>query len=71
MKALLTGIVVAIVLAVGAGYFLTSESRLAWQAYSTNSVRVGDPGSNLVGPRWTGENQVAPEAPGENEADPA
>jgi hypothetical protein len=27
----------------------------SYEAYSTGGTRVGDPGSNLVGPDWTGE----------------
>src|SRR3546814_6461396 len=60
MGALLSGIVVAIVLAVGIGAFLPAEPEPAWQVYSTTSVRVADPGTNLVGPEWTGWNRVRP-----------
>jgi hypothetical protein len=52
---ILTGIAVAIAIAIGAGYFMRAEQQPAWQAYSTESLRVGDPGSNLVGPNWTGQ----------------
>jgi hypothetical protein len=54
---ILTGIVVAIAIAIGAGYFLlsTQQQRPAWQVYSSDSTRVGDPGHNLVGQRWTGD----------------
>jgi hypothetical protein len=66
MRALLAGIVVAIVLAIVAGYFLPKESETAWQAFSSTSTRVGDPGSNLVGPRWTGINPPGAAAEGDN-----
>lgn len=49
---ILTGIAVAIAIAIGAGYLMRSEQEPAWQVYSTDSTRVGDPGHNLVGPEW-------------------
>jgi hypothetical protein len=52
---ILTGIVVAVAIAIGAGYFLPTQQQLAWQVYSTTSTRVGDPGENLVGSGWTGD----------------
>jgi hypothetical protein len=60
MGMIFTGIVAAVIIAIGAGYFLNSQSddRPAWQVYSTSSVRVGDPGENLVGPGWTGEAEL-------------
>jgi hypothetical protein len=58
MRIVLTGIIAAIVLAAGLGAFLASNPKLAWQAYSTTSTRMDDPGSNLVGPRWNGENNI-------------
>ncbi|MDZ5698594.1 hypothetical protein [Chelativorans sp. M5D2P16] len=57
MGMILTGIVVAIAIAIGAGYFMTSEQTPSWEAYSTPSTRVGDPGHNLVGSAWTGESE--------------
>lgn len=59
MGVILTGIVVAIVIAIGAGYVLPKEQRPAWQVYSTTSTRVGDPGQNLVGSGWMGESGAA------------
>lgn len=62
MGMILTGIVVAIVIAVGAGYFLsTQEQQPTWQVLSSSSTRVDDPGHNLVGPGWTGEGVVEAE----------
>jgi hypothetical protein len=59
---ILTGIVVAIVIAIGAGYFLSTEQQQpAWQVLSSSSTRVDDPGQNLVGPAWTGEGAVQAE----------
>ncbi len=62
MGAILAGIVVAVVIAVGAGFAMRSESTPSWEAYKTVNVRVGNPGTNLVGPRWTGENRPDAEA---------
>jgi hypothetical protein len=55
MWALYAGIVVAVVLGVtsGAGMLLTREP--VYRAQPMDSVRVGDPGHNLVGPDWTGD----------------
>jgi hypothetical protein len=55
MGMILTGIVVAIAIALGAGYYMSAEQKTAWVVNSTSSTRVGDPGQNLVGPGWTGE----------------
>lgn len=55
MRMILTGIVLAIVIAVGAGYLLQAQQETSWQFFSTDSTRVGDPGHNLVGQNWTGE----------------
>lgn len=57
MGMILTGIVVAVAIAIGAGaFFLNAQQQQpAWQAYSTDSLRVGDPGHNLVGQNWSGE----------------
>ena len=60
MGTIFTGIVIAIVIAAGAGYFLFAEGQdsPAWQVYSSSSTRVGDPGQNLVGPGWIGDAEV-------------
>ena len=53
MKAIFSGIVLAAVIAVGASFILSEAQRTAYDRYRTNSVRVGEPGSNLVGPEWS------------------
>lgn len=60
MGMIVTGVVAAIAIAIGASYFVRAQGddRPAWQVYSTSSVRVGDPGENLVGPGWTGEGEI-------------
>ncbi|MCV0395595.1 MAG: hypothetical protein K5872_17175 [Rhizobiaceae bacterium] len=57
MGMILAGIVVAVAIAFGTGVFLLNaqQQEPAWQAYSTESTRVGDPGHNLVGQNWSGE----------------
>ena len=57
MGIILTGIVAAIGLAIVAGMILPeAATEPAWQAYSMDaSVRVGEPGENLVGPNWSGD----------------
>ena len=55
MPVVIMGIVAAIGLAVIAGFVLRGEQKEAWEVYSTTSTRVGDPGTNLVGPNWTGQ----------------
>jgi len=55
MGTIVSGIVAAVVIAVAASYILRAEQEPAWEAYSTQSVRVGDPGHNLVGPDYSGE----------------
>ena len=62
MGMILTGIVVAIAIGIGAGSFMSSEQQQpAWQVLSSSSTRVDDPGHNLVGPGWTGEGVVQAE----------
>jgi hypothetical protein len=57
MGVILTGIVIAIAIAIGASYVMRVDDKPAWQAYSTSSTRVGDPGRNLVGADWAGDSQ--------------
>lgn len=55
MRMILAGIALAIVIAFGAGYAMRMQHAPAWQVFSTDSVRVGDPGHNLVGQNWWGD----------------
>ncbi len=55
MGMIFSGIVAVVVIAIGAGFILRSEQESAYEAYSTPSTRVGEPGNNLVGPDWSGE----------------
>jgi hypothetical protein len=55
MKMILGAIAVAIAIGVGAALVLNSTHRPAYEVYSADaSVRVGDPGHNLVGQNWSG-----------------
>ncbi len=54
MRVILSGIVAAIVVGVIAALVLPAFQKPAYEIYSTSSTRVGEPGSNLVGERWTG-----------------
>lgn len=57
MGIILSGMIIVIAIAFGAGYFFldTQQQKPAWQVYSTDSTRVGDPGHNLVGQNWSGD----------------
>jgi hypothetical protein len=59
MWALYTGIAAAVLIGVAssAGMLLTREP--VYQAQPMDSVRVGDPGHNLVGRDWTGNPSVS------------
>jgi hypothetical protein len=48
MKAFISAVVVAIILAVGASYVLNTQQQTAADAFATTGARVGDPGHNLV-----------------------
>jgi hypothetical protein len=55
MKAFIAAIVAAIALGVLAMFALTSSQKFAYQAFATSGARVSEPGTNLVGPRWSGD----------------
>jgi hypothetical protein len=58
MNIVLTGIAAAIVLGLVAAFVMRADETRAWEAYSTSSTRVGDPGYNLVGKGWSGEPKL-------------
>jgi hypothetical protein len=61
MKAILSGIALALAIAVIAGFVLAEAQKPSFEAYSTPSVRLGDPGDNLVGRNWSrGEKKDEP-----------
>ena len=54
MKMVVLGVVVAIVLAGVVSLVLGTRQRTAYESFATESVRVGEPGHNLVGSDWSG-----------------
>ena len=63
MRVLVMSIVVAVLFAAGAGVVLSTTQRPVYEVQVPPSVRIGDPGHNLVGTDWTGLNRA-------NETDP-
>jgi hypothetical protein len=58
MNIVISGIVVAIALGVVSAFALRGSQEPAYEAFSTSSTRVGDPGYNLVGKNWSGEPKL-------------
>jgi hypothetical protein len=58
MKIIVMSIVVALLLAAGAGLILSVAQKPVYEVYASPSVRLGDPGHNLVGPDWSGLNRA-------------
>jgi hypothetical protein len=58
MRVIISGIVAAFAIAVIAGFVLTRVQVPAYEAYSTSSTRLDDPGSNLVGNDWSGNPRL-------------
>jgi hypothetical protein len=56
MRAFIASVIVSIVLAGGAAFYLLEimPPGTAYQTYATSGARVGDPGTNLVGSNWRG-----------------
>jgi len=54
VKVIFASVLVAIVIGVAAAFVLNSAQRPAYQAYSTTGTSVREPGTNLVGPNWSG-----------------
>lgn len=48
MKAFLSAVVVAVIVAIGAAWVLNTQQKTVAQAFVTDGVRVGDPGHNLI-----------------------
>jgi hypothetical protein len=58
MPVILGSILLAVLIAVGAGMAFLAVQRPVYEAQPLPSVRVGDPGHNLVGPQWTGNGSA-------------
>ena len=54
MKVILSSIAASVLLGVVAALILGWTQRPAYDVFSTSMTRVGNPGSNLVGPNWSG-----------------
>lgn len=49
MKAFISALVVSAVLALGASFILQSQQKSSTTAFTTDSVRVGETSTNLIG----------------------
>jgi hypothetical protein len=54
MRIILISTLAAATLALGAGLLLFAAQKPAYQVATTPTVRIGDPGHNLVGHDWSG-----------------
>ena len=52
MRAIVSGIAIALGIAVLAAFVLAEAQKPSYKVYTTQSVRLGDPGHNLVGQNW-------------------
>jgi hypothetical protein len=59
MWIILVSIVVAVVVAAGMEWALWSAEKPIYEVRALPTARVGDPGSNLVGPDWSGLYRVS------------
>jgi hypothetical protein len=58
MKVMILSAVAALVLAFAASFLLGLQQRPAYQAFVGSGAQLrDDPGTNLVGPNWTGLNE--------------
>jgi hypothetical protein len=62
MRVILAGAALAIVISVAVGYFLYRSEPPVYRATAAPSVRIGNPGDNLVGPDWSGLYKPPPGA---------
>ena len=60
MKMILLAGLCAVVLGFAAASILDSQQKPAHERFVTEGARVGEPGSNLVGPEWSGLNKEQP-----------
>ncbi|PSJ63090.1 hypothetical protein [Pseudaminobacter soli (ex Li et al. 2025)] len=52
MKAFITAVVIAIIIAIAGLFGLAAIQKPVYQAFATSSTRVGNPGHNLIGNAW-------------------
>ncbi len=55
MKTIIVAVLAATVVALGTGWAFIASQEPVYQAQPLPSVRIGDPGHNLVGPSWSGQ----------------
>ena len=48
MKAFISAVIVAVIVAVGAAFVLDSQQKTADKAFAPSGARVGNPGHNLI-----------------------
>jgi hypothetical protein len=58
MKIIMTSIVAAVLLAAGVGLIFSMTQKAVYEVQAFPSVRLDDPGHNLVGPDWSGLNRA-------------
>jgi hypothetical protein len=59
LKVIILSAVAALVIAFASSFVLNREQAPAYEAFVGSGARVGNPGSNLVGPAWDGQNTSA------------
>ena len=60
MRIIVTSIIAAVLLAVSAGAALSTAQKPVYQTRAMPSVRIDDPGNNLVGADWSGLPKATP-----------
>jgi hypothetical protein len=71
MKIIVTAVVASFLLAVGVGLILSAAQKPVYEVQAFPTVRIDDPGHNLVGPDWSGlyrVSETSTEVPRLNEA---
>jgi hypothetical protein len=57
VKVIILSAVAVLVLGFAAAFVLDRTQEPAYEVFVGSGTRVGEPGSNLVGPRWNGLNE--------------
>jgi hypothetical protein len=60
MRVIVSAIIVAALISAAVGYVLFTGEKPIYEALAQPGVRIGDPGTNLVGPNWTGLYPISP-----------
>jgi hypothetical protein len=59
MNIIMTSVVTSVLLAAGAGLIFSMTQKAVYEVQAVPSVRLDDPGHNLVGPDWSGLNRTS------------